>query len=316
MPGLLTENVVTCAKVETTYGVDAAPTGTDALLTSEVKFMPLEMKTVSRKLDKPNSGSDQEVVVDFWAQIEFSVELAGSGTLGTAPAFGKLLRACRCLETIVATTSVAYTPNRSSTTSLTFYWWMDGNRHVMLGARGTFTIEINSQNIPYLKFKFTGLYVPPGANANPTVLGGLAQFQLPNAVNFDNTPVPTLHGYSNVYTAFSFDAGCNVQVFNNPGEREIRITKHEAKGSITMLAPPLGTKDFFAIALANTLGTFKIEHGPTASTKWFLQCASNTCQIMNPKYGDNEGRSTIEANLNFVPTTAGGDEWQLRFAAT
>lgn len=316
MPALLSENVVTAAKVETVYGTDAVPTGADALVTSEVKLMPLEMKTVSRKLDKPNSGSDQELTVDFYAQIEFSVELAGSGTLGTAPSFGKLLRACRCLETVVATTSVTYTPQRSSTTSLSIYFWLDGNLHKLLGARGTFTIEVNSQNIPYLKFKYTGLWIQPIANANPTVLTGWSGFQIPDAVNFDNTPIPALHGYAGVYKAFSFDAGNNVQVFNNPGEREIRITSHAAKGSIGMLAPPLGTKDFFTIARNSTLGLLKIEHGPTTTTKWFFQCASNTCQILNPKYGDDEGRAMIEANLNFVPTSVGGDEWALRFAAT
>lgn len=316
MPALLSENVITAAKIETVYGTDAIPTGADALVTSEVKLMPLEMKTVSRKLDKPNSGSDQELTVDFHAMIEFSVELAGSGALGIAPAFGKLLRACRCLETVVASTSVVYTPQRASTTSLSIYFWLDGNLHKLQGARGTFTIDVNSQNIPYLKFKFTGLWVQPIENANPTVLAGWSGFQIPEPVNFDNTPVPTLHGYAGVYKAFSFDAGNNVQVFNNPGEREIRITSHAAKGSIGMLAPMLGTKDFFTIARNSTMGTMKIEHGPTTTTKWFFQCASNTCQILNPKYGDDEGRAMIEANLNFVATAAGGDEWALRFAAT
>lgn len=312
---LLNENVVTAAKVETTYGVDAVPTGADALVTSKVKLMPLEMKTVSRELDKPNSGSDQELVVDHYAMIEFDVELVGSGTLGTAPAFGKLLRACRVLETVVAVTSVAYTPYRASTTSLTIAFWLDGNLHKMLGARGTFSIQTNSQGLPYLKFKFTGLHVTPSTDANPTVLTGWEAFQVPQPVNFDNTPVPTIHGYSGVFKAFGFDMGAEVKVFNNPGEREIRITAHASKGTISMLAPPLASKDYFTTARNATLGTMKVEHGTANTTKWFFQCAGNTCQLLNPKYGDDEGRATIDADLNFVPTVAGGDEWELRFAA-
>lgn len=316
MTSLLTENVITAAKVEVTYGVDPVPTGTnDALVTSEVKLMPLEMKTVSRKLDKPNSGADQELVVDHYAMIEFSVELAGSGALGTPPKYGHLLRACRCQETIVAATSVTYTPLRSSTTSLTIYFWLDGNLHRMQGARGTFTLEVNSQNIPYLKFKFTGIWVTPVANANPTVLTNWSGFRIPDPVTFDNTPTPTLHGYTGVFKSFSFDAGNNVQVFNNPGEREIRITSHAAKGSISMLAPDLGTMDFFSIARDSTLGTMKVEHGSNTTTRWIFECEDDTCQILNPKYGDDQGRVMIEANLGFVPTLAGSDEWQLRFAA-
>lgn len=316
MPSLLTENAITAAKIEATYGLDAAPTGAaNALVTSVVKLNPLEMKTVSRKLDKPNSGADQELVVDHYAMIEFSIELVGSGTLGTAPSFGHLLRACRCQEVIVAATSVTYSPLRSSTASLTIYFWLDGNLHKMVGARGTFTIEVNSQNIPYLKFKFTGLWVAPSSNANPTVLTNWDGFKIPHPVTFDNTPTPTLHGYTGVYRAFSFDAGNNVQVFNNPGEREIRITSHAAKGSISMLAPLIDDMDFFGAALNSTLGTLKIEHGPSAATRWFFECAGNTCQILNPKYGDDQGRVMIDADLGFVPTSAGNDEWQLRFAA-
>lgn len=312
---LLNENVVTAAKLETTYGTDAAPTGTDAIVTTQVKLTPLEMKTVARDLDKPNSGSDLELTVDYYAMIEFKCELVGSGTLGTAPGFGKLLKACRMKETVVASTSVVYTPFRASTDSMTIYFWLDGNLHKLLGARGTYTIEVDSQNIPRLAFKFTGLWVAPSANANPASLTGWDAFQVPQAINFENTPVPTLHGYSGVYRAFRFDAGNNVVPFNNPGEREIRIVNHKAKGSMTMLAPPVATKDYISIAKNNTLGTMKVEHGTTAANRWFFECAASTCQILNPRYGDDQGRATIEADLNFVPTNAGNDEYQLRFAA-
>lgn len=311
---LLNENVVTLAKTEVTYGVDAAPTGADAVLTSQAKLTPIDMNSVTRDLDKPGSGSDLEIVTDYWAMIEFRVELAGSGTLGTPPGFGKLLKACRCQETIVAVTSVAYRPYRASTDSLTIYFNVDGNRHKLLGARGTFKAEVNSQNIPYLVFTFTGLWVQPDAVAVPTALTGWDDFQIPSAVNYDNTPTPTLHGYTSVYKNFTFDAGNEVKQFNNPGEREVTITKHAAKGSIGMLAPPIGTKDFFVIAKNSTLGTMQVTHGMVDAKKWIFDCAAPTVQILKPRYGDDEGRVTIEADLNFVPTAAQNDEWELRFA--
>jgi hypothetical protein len=312
---LLTENVTTLAKVETTYGTDAVPTGADALVTTQVKLTPLEQTTVSRDLDKANSGSDQELTADFYAMIEFSVELVGSGAIGTAPAFGKLLRACRCQENITATTSVIYRPFRASTTSLTFAFYLDGNLHKLLGARGTFTIEVNSQGIPYLKFRFTGLWVQPSAGAAPAPVGW-SDFQIPTVVNYDNTPTPTLHGYTGVLKRFTFDAGCEVKVFNNPGEREVRITAHKARGNITMLAPPIGTINFFDRARLNTLGTMKVQHGTASTTRWYFEATGSTCQILKPNYGDDDGRATIEAELLYVPTAVGGDEWELRFAAT
>jgi hypothetical protein len=312
---LLNENVVTAFKLEAVYGQDALPAGADAIVTSQVRLTPLEMKTVSRELDKPNSGSDLELTVTYNAKIEFRTELVGSGALGTAPAFGKMFKACRCQETIVAATSVAYRPYRASTDSATIKFWLDGNLHTLLGARGTFTIGVDSQGIPYVAWTFWGLYVAPAANANPALLGGWDAFQIPQPVNFEHTPIPTLHGYAGVYKRFTFDAGNNVMPFDNPGEREIRITRHAAKGSIVMLAPPVATKNYFTAAKDSVLGTMKVEHGSVAANRWFFQAALNTVQITNPRYGDDEGRATIEADLNFVPTSAGNDEWELRFAA-
>jgi hypothetical protein len=312
---LLNENVVTLAKVETTYGVDAMPGAADAIVTSQVKPTPIDITSVARNLDKPNSGADQELTADYWAMIEFSVEAAGSGTLGTPPAFGKLLRACRCLETAVELTSVTYTPYRPSTTSLTFAFYLDGNLHKLLGARGTFTLEVNSQGIPYLKFRFWGLHVQPGSAALPATTGWGA-FQVPTVVNYDNTATPTLHGNASVLKRFTFDAGNDVKVFNNPGEREVRIIAHRARGNIGILAPPISAIDYFTIARNSTLGTMKLEHGTEPERRWFFEAASNTVQILKPSYGDDEGRATIESELLFVPTSAGNDEWQLRFAET
>ncbi len=312
---LLNENVVTLAKVEGTYGTDSVPTGTDAILTSKVKLTPFESSTTPRDIDKSGSGSDLELTTDFWAMIEFKVELVGSGVLGTAPAFGPLLKACRCQETIVATTSVAYRPLRSATTSLSIYFNLDGQRHILTGARGSFKLEVSSQGIPYIAFTFWGLYNTPTSAALPTGLTGWDAFKIPTPVNYENTPVPTLHGYSNVLKTFNFDAGNQVKPNNNPGEKEILITAHAAKGSIVMMAPAISVKDFFSIAKNNTLGTMKVTHGITTTTKWIFDCVATTVQVVKPRYGDDEGRVTIEADLNFVPTTAQNDEWELRFAA-
>jgi hypothetical protein len=312
---LLNENVVTLAKVETVYGTDSVPTGLDGILTSQVKITPFESQTTSRDIDKPGSGSDLELTTDYWAMIEFKVELTGSGTLGLAPAYGRLLKACRCSETIVATTSVAYRPLRSSTTSLSIYFHLDGNRHIMTGARGTFKIEVSSQGIPYLVFTFWGLYNPPTSAALPATVAGWDDFKMPTPINYENTPVPTLHGYSNVLKTFNFDQGNEVVPNNNPGEKEILIVRHASKGSITMLAPLISTKDFFTIAKNSTLGAMKVTHGLVPNTKWIFDCPGNTVQVSKPRYGDDQGRVTLEADLIFVPTNAQNDEWELRFAA-
>ena len=63
------------------------------------------------------------------------MELAGSGTAGTAPRYGALLQACGLSETIVASTSVTYAPVSSAFSSATIYFNNDGIRHILTGCR-------------------------------------------------------------------------------------------------------------------------------------------------------------------------------------
>lgn len=307
--------VVTLAKVETTYGVDAACTGADAVVTSKVQLMPLEGNTISRDLDRAGFGGDQKLHVGSHVKISFSVEAVGSGTLGTAPGWGKLIKACGCSETIVAVTSVAYGPDRATTTSLTIEFYLDGQRHRMTGARGKFTLSMNSQNIPLLNFEFTGLWVDPATAAPPASLTGWADFQVPDPVTFTDTPTVTLHGVASVFTTFEFDAGQQVEFFDNPGEQYVGITDRDSTGRLTMLAPVLTTKNWFTTAKANTLGTALLSHGTVAARKVIFEAAAATVQVLQPKYGDDRGRATLECGLAFVPTSANDDDWRIRLAA-
>lgn len=311
---LLTENVVTLAKTEGTYGVDAVPAAVDAVVTSQAKLTPFEATYLPRQLDKPNSGADQELVTAVHAMLEFSVECVGSGTLGTAPAFGKLIKACRWSEDIVAVTSVAYRPDRSILDSLSMRFFMDGQMHPFLGARGTFTLGANSGEIPRLNFKFTGLWVPPSSSAAPSPLTGWDAFQIPDVVDFDNTPTPELHGYTGVFRSFNFDAGSEVVYRNRPGAEYVRIVRHGCTGSISLDAPALSDKNYFTAVKANTLGTFKLQHGQVAARQWFLESMNDQCQVLRPRYGDDGGIATLDGDLKFIPD-AGADEVELRFAA-
>ncbi len=100
---LLNRRRVLLAKIETTYGTDASPGNADAVLIQQAGLMlkPLEGAEVSRDLIRPYFGSNGKIKVENFATLEFSVELAGSGTAGTPPAYGYLLRACGLAETIV-----------------------------------------------------------------------------------------------------------------------------------------------------------------------------------------------------------------------
>lgn len=101
---LLTRKRAILAKIETTYGVDPVPTGSaNAILMSNLTVSPMEMTLAQRNNIKAYLGNNPSVLAAIYAKVSFDVELAGSGTAGTAPAFGALLRACALSETTLAT---------------------------------------------------------------------------------------------------------------------------------------------------------------------------------------------------------------------
>lgn len=310
---LKSKALLVLAIAEVTYGVDATPTGANAILTSNAALTPLNATLVSRNLDKATFGNDQQQHVGVSTQLTFNVELVGSGTLGTAPAWGPLLKACGVKETIVADTSVVYTPDTESTESLTLYFFLDGQLHKMLGARGTAQIQINSLQIPVIQFTFTGLYVDPASMAAPAALTGWEAFQIPQPVTFDNTQQVSLHGLASVFKSLTLDINNTVTFFENPGERKVEITDRKSQGSIELLAPALSAKNYFSTAKANTMGVLDVAHG-TDDTKR-VAIHAPLVQLLQPKYGDDQGRATLQANLSFVPTAAGDDEWELRLEA-
>lgn len=298
---------------EVTYGEAVVAVGDNAIVTSNAQLSPLEAQTVSRNLDRPTFGNDQQLHVGVHVVLKFDVELVGSGTLGTAPAWGPLMKACGCKETIVAATSVAYAPDTPSTESATLYFNMDGQQHMLTGARGTFTLSVESGQIPHFTFTFTGLYNAPSSYAPLAPATGWAKFKVPQPVTYDNTQQVTLHTITSVFKTLDFDQGNTVTYFDNPGEQEVTITDRQSKGSLSILAPAISTKDYFGATKANTLGNLAFNHGIGVVDP--VQFTSARVQLLTPKYGDDQGRATLDADLSFVPTDAGDDEWQLLLAA-
>ncbi|MGB3749451.1 MAG: phage tail tube protein [Rhodanobacter sp.] len=309
---LRSKSLLVIAMAELLYGTAVAAAGTGAIVTSNASLSPLEGSTISRNLDRPTFGNDLQLHVGVHCMLQFDCELVGSGELGTAPAWGKLMKACGAKETVVAVTSVTYAPDSASTESMTLYFNMDGQQHMLTGARGTFQLKVESGQIPHITFQFTGLYNTPTSTAalSPT---GWADFKVPQPVTFDNTQQVTLHTLASVFKSFDFDQGNTVTYFDNPGEQEVVITDRESKGSISILAPAIATKDYFTPTKANTLGDLSFEHGVGVTDK--VTFSSAQVQLLQPKYGNDSDRATLDAQLSFVPTDAGDDEWSIELAA-
>lgn len=114
-------------KEETTYGVDAVPTGAaNAILATDVQLSPMEGQGTSRNLELPWMGAQGTVPTNVHQKLSFRVELKGSGTAGTPPVLGVLLKSCAFAEVTVASVSVTYNRVTSAMKSATIYLNIDG----------------------------------------------------------------------------------------------------------------------------------------------------------------------------------------------
>lgn len=92
------------AKIEPVYGGDSGPTGAlnAILLSGQPTLTPMQLTSVQRDLIRPYFGNAETLPTSIYGVLEMSVEAAGSGTPGVAPAWGVLLRMAGFSETILA----------------------------------------------------------------------------------------------------------------------------------------------------------------------------------------------------------------------
>ena len=308
---LLMRRRTVLAKIETTYGTDPVPTGAaNAILVKSLNTTPIEATMLPRDLIRPYLGNFQDLVAAAYTKVDFEVELAASGTLGTAPAFGALLRACGMSETVSAGVSVTYAPVSTAFESNTLYINVDGVLHKMLGARGSFSLALSALAIPTIKFSFSGLYGAITDTAVPTVV--LTAWQSPLPVNNTNTTGLTLQGYAGLAMSdLSIDM-TNTVAFRSlvGGTEAVVLTNRQPVGSITFESTTVAAKDWFTAAKLATLGAFAVTHGTVAGNK--VTITAPQVQVMAPKYSDKDGIAMTQCNLGFSPNT-GNDELILSF---
>ena len=308
---LLSRKRLILAKTEATYGTDSTPTGaSNAILVRNLEITPLQAETVSRDLIRPYLGVSDQLLAQTRVEVTFEVELAGSGTAGTAPAYGPVLKACGLSETIVATTSVTYAPVSASFGSVTIYFHNDGIRHKVTGCRGTFSLNAEVGQIPVISFTMTGIYNAPTDESLPS----------PTYAN-QAAPLIFKNGNTSNFTAFSY-AGClqslNFDVANELVYRElvgctkeVLITNRGPNGTVVIEAPAIATKDFFTIANGSSTGSITFQHGSTGGNIVTFTTAQS--DIGSPAYSDQDGIQMLNLPYLAIPTSAGNDELSLAF---
>ena len=305
----LTRKRVILIEAESSYGTDPTPAATDVVLVRDLSITPQSSDVVNRDVVRPYLGASQQLLANTRVECTFSVELAGSGTAGTAPRYGSALKACGFSETVASGTSVTYEPISASFSSVTIHYNVDGVRHIVTGCRGTFAISAAVGEIPSIDFTFTGIYNAPTDTALPSVTYG--NQATPLIFKNGNTSSFQLLSYAGALMNFTMDVGNSI-VYRElvVGTKEVLLTDRAANGSLTIEAPTLSSKDFFAAALVDTsLGNLQFTHGTTAGN--IVQFTSTKVDIGDVNYGDFDGIASLEIPYTLVPSTSGNDEFSI-----
>ena len=275
----------------------------------DLNIVPQQSDVVSRDLIRPYLGASEQLLANTRVECTFSVELAGSGAAGTDPRYGKALQACGLSETVAAGTSVTYAPVSSNFSSVTIHYNIDGVRHKVTGARGTFVLNANVGEIPTLDFTFTGIYNAPDDSALPSVT--YANQVPPLIFKNGNTDTFELLSYAGCLQSVTFDLGNNLVYRDLIGcTKEVLITDRAATGTVVQEMISIATKDYFTAALTDqSVGNLTFQHGTTAGN--IIDFASTRVDISDVSYSDQDGIAMINIPYTAVPSTSGNDEFSL-----
>ncbi|MCC6071461.1 phage tail tube protein [Massilia sp. GCM10020059] len=319
MPRYIKNTIIT-SKPETTAGVDAAPTGAaNAVLVSEMSITPLDAQNIGRNLIRGYFGGSEQLVGPASVKVGFSVELAGSGTAGTAPAWGALLLGCAAGEGVLATPArVEYSPVSAALKTLTQYYYDDGVLHKLLGVMGNCTLSARVGDRPLLKFEFVGL---DGGVSEATTSATYTPWKKPVAMTKANVIDITLGGTyaagaitgGTVYSSTGLELNFGNVVNFTPmlSSETVDITDRESTGSIELELTATQEVALMSIVKANTTQSLAFTIGTAAGNKIIIFAPA--AQLLSPKKAELNGKRLIGFDVRFVPSAAGtgNDEWKI-----
>jgi hypothetical protein len=310
---MLDKRAVLLAKDEVTYNTDSVPVaGTDAVLIEDLAWSFANARMHQRNPVRASLGMLKPNFAGTLIQVSGKCEMKGSGSAGVAPEIAPLLKACGFAETVVGATSVTYKPSSSQSVhkSSSMYFYDDGLRLIMTGARGKVSFDFQVGKPAMAAFEFIGHFVSITDQALP-------------AGTFDTTVPPMLvnmpfsvGAYSAVISKLALDMGVELAIPENiaatDGYGEIQIIGRKPTGSFNPLRVTIASKDFIAdwrsgAALALDSGLI----GATGGNR--LQLTAPAITYAEVSRGNQNNVETYETKFQAAETAAGDDEVSLAF---
>jgi hypothetical protein len=246
------------------------------------------------------------------AVIDFDIELKGSGTLGTAPALGKLLKCCGLGETINAGVSVIYAPASTGISSMTFSLYNDGVLYKMWGARGNVSLKAVKGEFGLFHFTFTGADF---SVTDVTMLSSGIAYETTKPQPFQGAGSFTIDSYAALISSFEFNMNNVVtlrpDITQSSGNKSAVITNRNPSLIIDPEGITVATYDFF--------GKWRSGNEGALAGAAFGATAGNICTITAPKVQYTVGSLADRGGVRSFGITcqlnrsAGDDEISIAF---
>lgn len=267
-------------KIETTEGTAISTAGADANnLIYDVSGIDPDIANAARKPVAADFSPFASISGGRKAAITFKVEVKGSGTLGTAPTIGKLLKLAGFGETLVSSTSATYDPISVAIPSATadFFTLPESGsslRFRLTGCRmSAFSLVAKVGEPTMIQFTLSGVYA--GVTDQTTLTASGLETTLPPALL---SAAFAAHSFSHKISGFTINenlSGVYREDINlAAGYLSYAITGREPSLSFDPEQELVATHDYFGIQLADTLSTLTTAIGATSG---------NICTITAPK---------------------------------
>ena len=205
-----------------------------------------------------------------------------------------------CTYALGAATSYEVTsdiPGAAGASSSSFVVNIDGENHIIYGARGTFSLDLTVKQIPVIKWSFTGLLGT--FEASTQIVGNFSSWILPEIVNATNTPLLYLCGYIPVISKLSIDIGNTVSHRLMIGSESVIISDRKPKGSVTIEATVPMLNSYLNLVKNDAAGWFFIRHGSVAGKQ--VSIIGPQVQLGSPKYSEQDGVVMLDMSMDFQP---------------
>jgi hypothetical protein len=299
---------------EVTYGVNPGGWSSGKAILVANPRIRIARDVVPRELVRDYLGGSDHLIGTRRAEIEFDVEIAGSGAAGTPPPYGPLLRACGLAETITAASHVRYTPISENFESGAIRYVVDGVMYYSSGCRGSVKLDLTAYQRPMMKFRFMGY--DSWAVAHDGVNTDFTAWQRPQVITEANSGDIRLGGTQAagggvtggavlVSRGLEIDLGNTLSHIKLLRGEAIDITQRDAMGKMSVALSAADEVTWRTDITNNVVTSLGFNHGSEAGNKVVI--FAPRVQRIDPQAENYEGRHLMSSELRLLPN-AGDDE--------